>query len=142
VRLDRFHSVFDPAMCRPTKRYTRRRHSRKNARRLPKPPGQPSCWRSAGVARRSLPDGHCRVLAGPVSLKSEPGLACCADALLGCGPAMMARNCGPLARIVARLYRSRTGLVARIVLRTDLCRVGVFWDTGKAMGEVVQEPHD
>lgn len=35
-----------------------------------------------------------------------------------------------------------TGRVARIVLGADRSGVGVLRDTGNAVGEVVQEPHD
>jgi hypothetical protein len=79
--------------------------------------------------------------AGLAEGQSRPGVLC-ADALLGCGPVMMARPRRRLALLVPRFHRGRTGLVARIVLSTDMSRVGVFWHTGEAMGEVVQEPHD
>jgi hypothetical protein len=48
----------------------------------------------------------------------------------------------PPARLVPRPYLGGAGLVARIVLGTNVCRVGVFWDSGESMGEVVKDPHD
>jgi hypothetical protein len=55
---------------------------------------------------------------------------------------MMARPGGHLARFVLRSHLSGAGLVARIVLSTDVCGVHVFWDSGKAVHQIVQEPHN
>jgi len=45
-------------------------------------------------------------------------------------------------RLVPSLDRSRSGPVARFMLRANVRRVGVLWDTGNAMREVVEDPND